>query len=120
MTIDLWVAFVIFLIALAGLGITSRKLRISTKVLRLLDRTPGSDPGVRIMTVGHIRADWIRLYIHAVFIFTGIIQIIPHQRYDVWWWIGLTSVLTMQLLLIYSSIAAGKDASRAAHAYIPK
>lgn len=120
MTVDHLISLVIFVIAIVGVGVTARRLRISTRVLRSLLRRGKVDPGVEVMTRGHVRSDRIKVYIHGVFIFTGVVQLIPHVRYDGWFWLGLGVVIAMQVLLIFDTVAAGKDQEKVAGSFQAK
>lgn len=110
--IDAVVGFLFFGMALVGVTLILLPLGAQRRTERRLAEQAGSE-GVAIITHIHVRENYVRLFIFAVFLSFGPIQLIPHDRYDLVWWIGTLLALSIEGAMLWAILAGRRDARKA-------
>ena len=110
--IDALVGLLFFGMAAAGVTLILLPLPAQRQAEKVLTTRPGFE-GVAIVTHIRVRENYVRLWIFGVFLSFGPIQIIPHERYDLVWWIGTVLALSIEVAMIGAILAGRRDAHKA-------
>lgn len=80
---------------------------------RRMARTPGLE-GPSILARVWIRERLLYFWISGVFVIVGVLQLLPHVRYDAFFWIGTIAVFSI-LVRLYQAIRATDRDEEAAY-----
>lgn len=112
MTVDTVLSWVFFLLAGVVIVLVLVRLRPQQKARRELESQKGMEgPAIAVRT--RIRERFVYLWIAGVIVVLGGLQVLPHQRFDGWWWIGTVCVLSVPVRMILAILAADRDTEEA-------
>lgn len=110
--IDAIVGLLFFGMAIAGATLILLPLGNQRRTERRLADQKGSE-SVAIVTHIHVRENYVRLWIFGVFLSFGPLQLIPHERYDLYWWVGTLLALSVETSMLWAILAARRDTRKA-------
>lgn len=119
MTYDLIDIFVFFLfVALACTVIIMVLVRLlpQQRAQWSLAGKPGYE-GPAIAARSRIRERFVYLWICGVFLIIGLIQVLPHERYDPIWLFGILAILSIMVRMILAILAGDRDNEEALKAH---
>lgn len=112
MTVDLIVSWLLFGLAAVVICLVLIRLAPQRRVRRQLADEPGHE-GPAIVTRTRIREKIVYLWIAGVIIVIGGLQVIPHERYDGFWWFGILCILSIPSVMIVAIFAGDRDSEEA-------